>query len=1286
MKRKNRILALLVLCALALTLLTGCGQSQEELRDEMLSKGSDVKFVKLMAQYITLREDAPEYFMAEGNGDIDLEAEPAFQPYFALMKFKAKADPNDKSVIHYSCRIPGLVGTAYNMAGGCCYAKNPAYSPWVPVEGTVRVVRGADGRRQLDVSGGDSVFALYAALRYMDPARLQQVAPELSGGVTEAGREAAVAGICDLAVPCYSRLLGMEATDYRTQTVDPELLTYREKFASEIASKTNTVGYGFLNRWARMPGLLQMVIVVAVIALGLFVLLLLILLETIIQNMITERAQLRKYLKTEVPESKRADVQKLFRLKRCRRALYYNAGGKGRIRAIQALSYPEDREVLLYLLRSCRKTEEAYGETLEKLPYPEERELLVRAAREKVEKAVEKLPWPEERSVLNELTDKKTPVAIRKIIVQKLRPQEDQKLLLYLAENDPNGEVRKLAMEKIPSGAGESGFAEVFRNASADMRRKLLQDVSYSDDTRLFLCDVARSADDLSLRRIALGKLPFPKERDTICYMAENDSDSVCRKNALAKLRYPEERDSLIRIAEKDAVAECRRQALEKLPYPQERAALARALEEDPEDAPRAAAAEKLPYPQERELLVRAARNSEFGHGLSQNTALKKLPYPEERDTLCWAVLGNAGEPQRRAILDRLPFPEERETLCRAACEDENAQIRRAALEKLSGAECLDAISHVLLSDSYDPNRRMALEKLPWPEGRETLEKFALEGPSADMRTTALVKLSYPESREALVKIATQKASSDEEKQLCAIARNKLPWLEEPRPWVSFMTEGRFSVHGNHYGPTDDDRLKGVIGLTFHPREIKSTNMLLRTLCTWIQTGMSGTASPGIVSLAGWAAAALGRLLTSDMTPDDIAPNQARLSAAFDKHNALVEEVRQLQKELAPYEGKQLSSLSKSVYKSVEPKLDRLNECRYALDRGIGAFMLENGDKPLAWLTYLLRDNQTRMPRFIKQGVIMGLVDWLSENASHPEAKKLLDSVVAVRSELIRSDNDLSFFELRVPSDCSEHDYAVLLGEVLHCANPSMKFADTAELLSIAVKEVPDCMEMLRVCPLRLIDPVNRQTLGFYKFNPFVHAMIVQYQPPYGSGKVIARYHEVDDRTKPLSSGLNLQLFRDPYAVIPTIFHEFQHFRGDPNEASVFLKTQLFSIGFYKKYRKAKAAADGVFAQMTEMLGLPPEAEKIGALNDTIERCYGKQVDEGTAKAHAEAQLAQINQAVTNINRRETWQPQIRLPLLNDAEDKANAALIRDIVIRFDTVPKSITKAEFASILKEAES
>ena len=469
----------------------------------------------------------------------------------------------------------------------------------------------------------------------------------------------------------------------------------------------------------------------------------------------------------------------------------------------------------------------------------------------------------------------------------------------------------------------------------------------------------------------------------------------------------------------------------------------------------------------------------------------------------------------------------------------------------------------------------------------------------------------------------------------------------------------------------------------------------LRFLCKNIHLGLRNDSVPvsglggaadtyrrEMLTAAGWSAAALGRILARQMTPDEIAGNLEKLGPAIDRSNETIDRLQDLYKKRDLFMKRIKGRSENEAVPKPDYDDDEIKSLETEYSRGLGGYMLDNGDKPLAYLVYLLRDSQNRFPRFIKQGVIMGLVDWLVENRTHPEAAKLLQTVVSVRNDMIRSNSELTFFEVRAPGGCTRKDYAALLADVLHCANPSLRYGDTEKLLEIAEKEVPGVMEMLYACPLRLIDPANRGTMGFYQFKPYVHAMWVQYVPPLREGKVISRYHEVDDRTKPLSSGLNLQLFRDCYAVIPTLFHEYQHFMGDRNEASVFLKTQLFSIRFYKAYKDADAKSDGVFAQLTDMLGLPPSIEKRQPLNAIIERYYGKQVSREEGVRRADAEIHAINEVVDMANEQETWDPDVKMPRLSLVGDKENYNLIRDVVIRFATVPKSITEQEFKNILE----
>ncbi len=490
--------------------------------------------------------------------------------------------------------------------------------------------------------------------------------------------------------------------------------------------------------------------------------------------------------------------------------------------------------------------------------------------------------------------------------------------------------------------------------------------------------------------------------------------------------------------------------------------------------------------------------------------------------------------------------------------------------------------------------------------------------------------------------------------------------------------------------------LNMAIMLARSPQYDKKTAMLL---CKNIHTGLKPGANPNDVDTAGWSAAALGRMIALELKPEEIAGNLQQLQAAIDRYNgdihllnSQIEEYNLLRIEFSEEDEYRYLLSDKDIMDEKRPeRYDRLQilkeelPARQAnLSRGLGGYMLDHDDLPFAYLMHILGDSTNRYPRFVRQGVIMGLVDWLVQNQKQPDAAKQLRRIVETRAQMIRSDSQLTFFEVRPPEDCTKEIYAALLSDVLHCANPSVPYCDTQKLMDIALAEVPGVMELLYACPLRLIDPVNRGTQGFYQFKPYAHAMWIQYTPPLNVGKVISRYHEVQDMTQPLSSGLNLRLFTDPYAVVPTLFHEYQHYKEDYNEASVFLKTQLFSQKFYKKYPDAKPKDDFTFVHLQTLLGDPPVAGKVGALNSLIEKYYGKQVDEATAKEQAAQVVGKINLTVELANAQTKWCPEIKFPHLSAEEDAGSAKQIAEIVMRYAQTPRSITAADFKKILANA--
>lgn len=1179
----NRIRSCSILILIVLLAFFAAGCSKDRKKD--YNKGSAASFVKKAAKDITLRKDAPDLLYNGGNELIDLDAEPLFQPYFAMLDVKASVDKEDKDLVHYSCRIPGLLNMVLNMTDKTCYSKVDEVSPWVSVEGTVRVVKDADGNRQIDVTEEDNAFAIYALLRYGTPVHYANRGIDASTEVTDENR-AQVLGSC-MGIGCvgYAKVLGEDPETYLRTVLAEETKKLKEN--PDILSHKGETGYGFWNHYYALPGFVRVLIecvlailmIIGILALTLFV----VYVWTSIDNRKLVKKNINYLYKSDEPRQR--ELKRLVKERRYKKAVY---GYTQNIQkdAVRKLSCPQDRVVLEYLAQASGVRNEA----IRKLSWPESRDVLVKAAQDGNAYAAESLPYPEERDILVKIALKSGwSTNLRMSALKKLPYPEEKEVITKIARSDKDEKLRLAALEMLPSEENAKALIDLFNNAH-DVKEKAaaLEKIQWSKTAGTFLEGLALHGEEDDLRKAAIEKLPYPACRKTLEKAARGDGSESCRE-----------------------------------------------------------------------------------------AALKKLPWPGEKDILKDAALADESRNVRRFALEMLPWPDEREIFEQIAQKEEDVKLRRRALETLDPSLSSNVLESIVLNDKDSKNRRIALEKLQTNASVNILRKVVLEDTEAENRRLALKELVWPASREALVKAACHDADEENKR----IAREKMPWMEEAEPWACLLTQPRFSIGGVQTGPSDDDLIKGAIALARHPLQSQE---YMRKLCIRIQAGMYDGDNVPALSAAGWSAAALGRTLAQMMTPEEIPKNQERFQLAMDHHNELVDKMRELQKLLKPYEGRQLSSLLPMERDAVKETMRDMDQLQSELNRGLGCFMLDNDDLPLAYLLHILRDNQSRVHRFLKQGVIMGLVDWLSEHASHPEAGKLLEMVVAVRANLIRSDSQLTFFELRVPSDCSRKDYAMLLEDVLHCANPSVEFCNTKKLLETAEEAVPGCMEMLRVCPLRLIDPVNRQTLGFYQFKPYIHAMWTQYQPPLNTGRVISRYHEVDDRTKPLSSGLNLQLFRDPYAVIPTIFHEYQHFKGDPNEASVFLKTQLFSIGFYKKYPDADARRDGVFAQMTSMLGLPPAADKLQALNDIIEKCYGKQKTKEEAEAHAKEELGQLNMMIMATNTQQTWDRKITFPQFAEGQDEKNRDLIRDILIRFDTVPKSITEKEFNKICAAA--
>jgi hypothetical protein len=473
------------------------------------------------------------------------------------------------------------------------------------------------------------------------------------------------------------------------------------------------------------------------------------------------------------------------------------------------------------------------------------------------------------------------------------------------------------------------------------------------------------------------------------------------------------------------------------------------------------------------------------------------------------------------------------------------------------------------------------------------------------------------------------------------------------------------------------------------------------SVITWIKHNLEGSlqkcsepSSDVHSTIAGWAAAALGRCIAAD---PDVGKIKKELTSDLvnevtEEYNDIVERLMVFQ---ATYKDVKIKDIDAAAYREYE-------ELQGKISGGFLVTCMRKGIHPIFYLTKLATDNQnTYGDRFVTQGAIMGLLPFLLKNKGDDAFAEIFKGLVETRSQLISTDNKCSFFEVRVPGNVTPKEYGAILREVLNCANPSLSYADIQKTMEVAIKEIPGVMDLLTKYPLRLIDPSNKDTDGFYEFTPFEHQMWVSYTPPINTGQVNRRFHEVIDLTIPNSLGLRLTLFTDTYSVIPTLFHEHCHYNFDHNEANVFLRTYLFSQRLYAEYAGASPMSDYTFLAMEKLLGDKVSYKDTEELNALIERYYGKQIPRTEAEFIANQYIETTNSQIAYINSLETWCPEVPMPLLlkekpaegryamtmlvdmdGNAEEKieidaTSYTEILEIQIRWATMRKTITRYEF---------
>ena len=442
------------------------------------------------------------------------------------------------------------------------------------------------------------------------------------------------------------------------------------------------------------------------------------------------------------------------------------------------------------------------------------------------------------------------------------------------------------------------------------------------------------------------------------------------------------------------------------------------------------------------------------------------------------------------------------------------------------------------------------------------------------------------------------------------------------------------------------------------------------------------TSGENSITRGGWSLMALIRGMVSEFTLKTREETAPQLKVILEEHDALAKEYNACVKEFRPLQRKVYRLLSDEERTKLEKLKIDIKRLAERLEGGIIKKCLDANCVPVDYFVNLACDRHGT-ERFLRQCALIGILPWMEANQSDPQIAQRLEKLYTAREEMISGAAQMAFFEVRVPPDCEVEEYAELLGETLRYANPRISYCNISSLMARAAKEVPGLMELLRLYPLRLIDDKNGSTEGFFEFRPYIHTMWVQYQPPLNVGQVQRRYHEALDMTKPNASGINIRLFEDEYSVVPVFFHEYCHYCGDHNEASVWLRTQLFSQQFYKKYEDADPTADYTFVHMQNLLGSKPNPDKTEELGVFIEKFYGRQVSQDEGNQIALSNILQINMQVMASNRTTTWCPEVEFLKLSDQEpdDTATYHVITRAVVRYATMPRKISREQFVAVV-----
>jgi hypothetical protein len=340
-------------------------------------------------------------------------------------------------------------------------------------------------------------------------------------------------------------------------------------------------------------------------------------------------------------------------------------------------------------------------------------------------------------------------------------------------------------------------------------------------------------------------------------------------------------------------------------------------------------------------------------------------------------------------------------------------------------------------------------------------------------------------------------------------------------------------------------------------------------------------------------------------------------------------------------------------------------------------------------------------PVNVRQGAAMGLQHILRSPSITQDARSQIEKCLR---DCIDAPEAVDFrtYHVRLLPDSSPGEVAFELRRgLLWMVKETTALAPYAGLYQ-TVSEIsrclPDAVSFLENYPLRLMSPQDHQgVLGNYISRGFDHGLWTRFTPPKDIGQVHARWLEVTDRTTPNSMGISYALFQHTCLVLPVIYHEYLHYRGERNEAKVWLRESLFRKGMIAGLAPSDDSA--VNAYETEIRRLsgelgPTESlsllqchaydnDFLSYLNELITSLYGLQLTEAQADVQAGKVVDAINDDLQLENASIKWCPEIKWPLLGSPEGLAQRNEIFQIVKRQKLQCNTIAKGEMDAIIAE---